>query len=129
MIKNAVHLDSRKSYQDCFNEQPTATRALTEGVRQCFYTLRQAAAELNIQYWLLLRAANLGLFPCYKFVNGRRRVLLSEVIAAIRATTTRPVVKPMEPSVALERARGPSPTRRQDKGGPHPTTRSAKETP
>jgi hypothetical protein len=55
-----------------------------EGASGRFYTLKQAAAELNIQYWLLLRAANRGLFPCYTIGNGRRRVQLGEVIEAIK---------------------------------------------
>jgi hypothetical protein len=53
-----------------------------------FHTLKEAAVELNIPYWLLLRAANRKLFPIYTVVNGRRRVLLPEVIAAIRKIST-----------------------------------------
>jgi predicted site-specific integrase-resolvase len=55
-----------------------------DGSSRRFYTLKQAAAELNIQYWLLLRAANRGLFPCYTIGNGRRRVQLAEVVEAIK---------------------------------------------
>jgi hypothetical protein len=48
-----------------------------------FYTLKQAAKILNVKYWLLLRAAGIGLFPTYTFFNTRRLVRLSEVAAAV----------------------------------------------
>jgi hypothetical protein len=48
-----------------------------------FYNLKQAAKALNVKYWLLLKAAEKGLFPTYTFFNSRRLVRLSEVAAAI----------------------------------------------
>ena len=55
-----------------------------------FLTLKEAATELNVPYWLLLRAANSDKFPTYTLVNNRRRVILSEVIAAIRKLKAAP---------------------------------------
>jgi hypothetical protein len=49
-----------------------------------FYNLKQAAKALNVKYWLLLKAAEKGLFPTYTFFNTRRLVRLSEVAAAIQ---------------------------------------------
>jgi excisionase family DNA binding protein len=50
------------------------------------YSLKEAAERLNIKYWLLLRAANSGEIPTHRIGNSRRRVFLSEVVAAIRNT-------------------------------------------
>ena len=49
-----------------------------------FFTLKEAATHLNIKYWLLLRMAKRGELPTYVAGNTRKRVLLSEVTAAIR---------------------------------------------
>lgn len=46
-------------------------------------TLKEAAAELGLQYFKLQRAARQGLIPTYTLLNGRRLVRLSEVLAVI----------------------------------------------
>lgn len=52
-------------------------------VREKLRTLKEAAAELGLQYFKLQRAARQGLFPTYTLLNGRRLVRLSEIIAVI----------------------------------------------
>ena len=42
-------------------------------------TLKEAASELGIPYWKLLRASNAGLIPTYTLLNSRRLVRLSEI--------------------------------------------------
>ena len=51
---------------------------------EAFITLKQAAKLIGVKYWVLLKAANRGEFPVYTVGNGRKRVLLSEVVKAIR---------------------------------------------
>ena len=50
-----------------------------------FLTLPKAAEALGIPVSTLRRAANKGLFPTYQIFNARKRILLSEVIAAMDA--------------------------------------------
>jgi hypothetical protein len=55
-----------------------------------FYTLREAATLLNIRYWLLVQATNRGVIPFYTLVNGRRRVLLGDIVAAMKRHQPQP---------------------------------------
>jgi hypothetical protein len=48
-----------------------------------FITIRYAAELLGQPIFKVRRASRAGLFPTYRFMNGRRLVRLSEVIAAI----------------------------------------------
>jgi hypothetical protein len=57
--------------------------AQQSGSAEPFYTLKEIAALMNLKYWLVLRCANNGLFPTYTVRTGRKRALLSEVLAAI----------------------------------------------
>jgi hypothetical protein len=57
----------------------------TAGAIEPFFTLKETAERLHLKYWLVLRAANAKIFPVYFIGNRRKRVLLSEVVAAIRA--------------------------------------------
>ena len=51
---------------------------------QCrYHTLPQAAKALGIPVSTLRRAVNAGLIKCYTPFSSRKRVLLSEVVAAI----------------------------------------------
>jgi hypothetical protein len=47
------------------------------------YTIKAAAAALNVHYWALLRAVKRGDVPSYTPFNSRRLVRLSEVVASI----------------------------------------------
>jgi excisionase family DNA binding protein len=49
-------------------------------------TIHEAADRLGLHRWLLSRAVRRGLFPSYSILNGRRRVRLSEIVAAINKT-------------------------------------------
>lgn len=51
-----------------------------------FLTTKDAANRLGLSAVKLQRAARAGIFPTYRFQNGRILVRLSEVIAAIEAT-------------------------------------------
>jgi hypothetical protein len=51
-----------------------------------FLTLKEIAARTGYPYYAILRAANAKLFPVYAFANGRKRALLSEVLAAIKGS-------------------------------------------
>jgi excisionase family DNA binding protein len=46
-------------------------------------TIKEAAEQTGIKYWLLLRAVNEGDIPFYRFGNKRRRVRLADIEAAI----------------------------------------------
>lgn len=48
-------------------------------------TIKQAAKELGVRYWLLLQAVNNGDIPYYRLGNSRRRVRLSEIEAVMAA--------------------------------------------
>lgn len=50
-----------------------------------FYSIKQAADALGLQYHQLQRGIKRGLFPAY-VIAGRPRVRLSELIAAIEAS-------------------------------------------
>ena len=62
--------------------------ACSAGERRCeiepFYTLKEAAKCLNLKYWHLLRMSKRGELRLYRAGSGRNRVLLSEVMQAIR---------------------------------------------
>jgi len=47
------------------------------------YTIKQAARDTGLRYWLLLRATKAGDIPTYSLGNKRRRVRLSDIEAAI----------------------------------------------
>jgi excisionase family DNA binding protein len=49
-----------------------------------FFSIKQAAEALGLQYHQLQRGIRRGIFPAYR-VGGRPRVRLSEVIAVIEA--------------------------------------------
>ena len=49
------------------------------------YTIKEAAALLNLHPWKVRRAVKAGLIPSYKLFNSRLLVRLSEVVAAIEA--------------------------------------------
>ncbi len=55
--------------------------------REPFITLKQAAEALGIKLYKIRRMAKDGEFPVYRAGNGRRLVRLSEVIAAIEASS------------------------------------------
>ena len=50
------------------------------------FSIRKAAAVLELPSWKLARAARLGLIPTYRLYNSRRLVRLSEVVAVIDAS-------------------------------------------
>ena len=50
-----------------------------------FLTIKQASAQLGVHYWLLLRLVNSGCVPTYSFGNSKKRIRVSEVIAAVEA--------------------------------------------
>ncbi len=54
--------------------------------REPLMSVADAARALNIHVWKLRRAAKTGLVPSYQFLNSRRLVRLSEVIAAIETS-------------------------------------------
>jgi len=49
-------------------------------------TVRHAAEAMGLRYWLVLRAVKNGDIPTYQLGNGRRRVRLSDIEAAIIAS-------------------------------------------
>jgi hypothetical protein len=51
-----------------------------------YLTLKQAAAQLNLPYFKLQRAAKRGLFPVYKILNSRPLVRIVEVNTAIESS-------------------------------------------
>ena len=51
-----------------------------------FYTFKDTAKRLNLQYHQIQRAAKKGLFPTYRPFGRRPLVRLSEVTAAIEAS-------------------------------------------
>lgn len=51
-----------------------------------FLTVKQAAYQVGVHYWLLLRVVNRDLVPVYYCGNSRKRVRLSEVVAFIEAS-------------------------------------------
>lgn len=51
-----------------------------------YRTIAEAAKELGVHTWALRRAINNGSVPAYTPFNSRRRVRISEVVAAIVAT-------------------------------------------
>ena len=53
-----------------------------------FLTVKDAAAALGIHGWKLARAVRNGTVPSYTFLNRRRLVRLSEVIAVIEVSRT-----------------------------------------
>lgn len=53
-----------------------------------FYTLKEAARLLNVQYFKLQRAAKLGLLPTHRLYNSKRMVRLSEIEQAMRSNKT-----------------------------------------
>lgn len=57
-----------------------------ETLSETLLTIPRAAAQLDIPVSTLRRAVNSGLIPTYTIFNSRRRVRLSEVLAAIAAT-------------------------------------------
>jgi excisionase family DNA binding protein len=61
-----------------------ADRIYDRGSIEPFFTLKEAAAHLNLKYWHLLRMAQRGELKLYKAGSTRNRVLLSEVVRAIR---------------------------------------------
>jgi len=64
--------------------EETGSADMQQGLCHRLFTLKQAALELGVPYWLLLKATNAGLVPCYAVGNSRRRVLLPEVLSAIK---------------------------------------------
>lgn len=59
---------------------------LTEPAPEPFLTIKDAAKRLGLPVFKLQRAARAGLFPTYRFLNGRILMRLSEVVASIEAT-------------------------------------------
>ena len=53
-----------------------------------FLTFKDIAASLGIPTFKIRRAAKLGLFPTYTLFNNRRLARLSEVVEAIKRTST-----------------------------------------
>lgn len=58
--------------QTKFSNLQSTTRVLT---------FRQAAAELNVPYFKIQRAAKAGLIPTYSFLNSRMYVRLDDIQA------------------------------------------------
>ena len=51
-----------------------------------FFTIRQASSLLNVKYHALLRATRKGIVPTYAIGTSRRRVLISEILAAMHSS-------------------------------------------
>lgn len=51
-----------------------------------FLSIKQAATQLGIHYWLLLRLVNSEVIPSYECGNSRKRVRISEVVAFIETS-------------------------------------------
>lgn len=49
-----------------------------------YFTIKQAAATLNIPYWKLLRAVNGRIIPHHKLLNSTRYVKIQEIEAAMQ---------------------------------------------
>jgi hypothetical protein len=64
--------------------------ALSEDQKELvvFHTLKEAAHLLNLHYWQLLNLANRHFFPVYQIGNQRKRVIIAEVVAAIKGQTS-----------------------------------------
>lgn len=56
---------------------------IVRGSIEPFYTIKEASRLLNVPHWLLLRAAKRRLIPVHTIGNSRKRVLISEAMAAI----------------------------------------------
>ncbi len=53
---------------------------------EAFLTAKQAAAQLGVHYWLLLKLIKEGSIPTYTFGNSRKRVRTSEIVSFIEAS-------------------------------------------
>ena len=69
------------------SQPPAAESAILPSKIEPFYTLNEASARLNLKYWHLLRMSRRGELRLYKAGSGRNRVLLSEVMEAIRRSS------------------------------------------
>ena len=53
-----------------------------------FLTLKDVATRLGVPAFKITRAAKLGVFPTYTLFNNRKLARLSEVVEAIKRTST-----------------------------------------
>jgi hypothetical protein len=70
------------------SEVPMSTTAPSGSATEPFITISDAAKKLGLFPWQIRRAVKAGIIPSYRAFNGRPRVRLSEVVAAIEATRT-----------------------------------------
>jgi hypothetical protein len=61
------------------NEKPAATL-------EQLLTLKDVSTALNVPLFAIRRAAKSGAFPVYRIGNGRARVRISEIVAAVEAS-------------------------------------------
>lgn len=69
---------------------PTVAIPETSGLRAgALLTFRQAADHLNVPYWKIQRAAQVGLIPTTTLLNSRRYVRVSDIEAALGRSPVR----------------------------------------
>jgi excisionase family DNA binding protein len=77
-FKNGTQLDLLEVFEEKAKGSPNAHPI------EPFYTLKEAADQLNVKPWHLRRMAKCGELRLYRVGSGRKRVLISELVSAIK---------------------------------------------
>jgi hypothetical protein len=65
-------------------QEHTSIRASAQAPVEPFRTMREVSELIQIPYYQVVRAVKAGVIPHHTLLNGKKYLLLSEVLATIR---------------------------------------------
>jgi hypothetical protein len=78
-----LHLAKRAALLGSVSAQAQHFSSETVDAAEPLYVIKDAAKLLHLPIWKLSRAVRAGIVPSYRFLNGRRLVRITEVLAVV----------------------------------------------